>query len=534
MTINNNFSRHTWQNQLGTLLAKNIPTTTPNQCLSDQEIASLADNSTPADLREKMLQHLASCPSCLEIFQLVNQLLLPEKNDEQSQLNHPSTQPTQQIIPLFPDSHYKKQKSFLKPMALAASLLIAILSIYVFFRSHDFPHSMQEMTTETRDNTGKPMLQPPPAKKEITNQMNFTRKGDNDISREKKKLTATITGNATLPPSPQPPTATQTNEESPEINENNQTPQSSTNQPPHTATTSTNQEIKQTDNEDEKRKYEKSTPHSQSIQTKANSNQKNDQNLPSTRLEDASQQQFTTDNASTGQNQTRTPAPGYRQQIDSLPTQQQPTSENTQIKDKNKNDLYEKEQKEQIILDSQFGQVDAVNFAFRSSRTYMPAGQIQRLFRETLLLSRELKPMVENLRAQATKTGNFQPINSYIKRMSPAVTAEISPHSSHIYPNISYFLSRSEPGSPEHRFFTLARQGFCDDLGTCYNFDSLPHLSISQKTLEQKENFSSQDERQERDERNERNERLKQWKNLYPHLTGVFKEVAVKTMKRLE
>jgi hypothetical protein len=77
-----------------------------------------------------------------------------------------------------------------------------------------------------------------------------------------------------------------------------------------------------------------------------------------------------------------------------------------------------------------------------------------------------------------------------------------------IIPNIRYFYEKSEPGTREYKFFSLALSGYCDGYG-CYG-------KVAGKI-----------------EEGEKEKLLKNWQELKPELTGIYLKIAVRTISRL-
>ena len=83
----------------------------------------------------------------------------------------------------------------------------------------------------------------------------------------------------------------------------------------------------------------------------------------------------------------------------------------------------------------------------------------------------------------------------------------------------------SVPGSLEHRFFSLARSGWCEPKSGCYGMEPGIERDYRSKAL--------QTQTVGRDKDITENQ-LMQWKTLQPKLTGVFQEVARYTIENIK
>ncbi len=75
-----------------------------------------------------------------------------------------------------------------------------------------------------------------------------------------------------------------------------------------------------------------------------------------------------------------------------------------------------------------------------------------------------------------------------------------------LLPDINWFRAKSTPKSPEHQFFTLATEFWCDGSGNCYGRIN----AADAKRL------------------------LARWQTLHPSLAGTFRKIARYTIARLK
>lgn len=141
--------------RLGTVLANGLEEMETGACLEVEEIAALVDGSVTigGGKRDTMLKHLASCDTCHEIFLLSTDLREEETEKE--------IKGDRSKIALF------------KPLALAASLLIAILSIYIFYKSGEIPKTAEQLVVTGEAKKKAPRKAGPPPAAPVT----FSKKG---------------------------------------------------------------------------------------------------------------------------------------------------------------------------------------------------------------------------------------------------------------------------------------------------------------------------------------------------------------------
>jgi hypothetical protein len=104
--------------------------------------------------------------------------------------------------------------------------------------------------------------------------------------------------------------------------------------------------------------------------------------------------------------------------------------------------------------------IDSLND--RLAEVESSAGELEGCFAEAvdIALSFELSDQLEELRADAYESGDFETMDDYSERAAPAIEVIIMGESNAIGVNLDYFLSLAEPGSQDYEFFDLAQDGF--------------------------------------------------------------------------
>jgi len=107
---------------LGRSLVAAVSSDMIGDCPDVETLAALVEGALAGEKKNAVMKHTAACSSCSEIFLLAGDLLADEP------------------------VHRSKRRSFAlyKPLALAASLLVVVVSIYVFYTSSVIPRTHQE------------------------------------------------------------------------------------------------------------------------------------------------------------------------------------------------------------------------------------------------------------------------------------------------------------------------------------------------------------------------------------------------------
>lgn len=113
---------------IGSVLSKNILNLEKGDCPSFEEIAALIDRRVKGKRRDGIMKHLSCCDKCYKIF-LMTSHLIEKKSTRKYHIFH--------------------------PMALAASILIVVLSIFMFYRSNVIPKTSKQLILTKKDEIQK-------------------------------------------------------------------------------------------------------------------------------------------------------------------------------------------------------------------------------------------------------------------------------------------------------------------------------------------------------------------------------------------
>lgn len=113
---------------IGSVLSKNILNLEKGDCPSFEEIAALIDKRIKGKRRDGIMKHLSCCDKCYKIF-LMSSHLIEKKSTRKYHIFH--------------------------PMALAASILIVVLSIFLFYRSNTIPKTSKQLILTKKSEVQK-------------------------------------------------------------------------------------------------------------------------------------------------------------------------------------------------------------------------------------------------------------------------------------------------------------------------------------------------------------------------------------------
>ncbi len=468
--------------RLGTALSSILHETPTGDCLDTQDIAALVDHNPhtlPAHQRDLFFKHIASCEKCREFYTLAAELHLDEHTEPGKNKNN--------II------FFRRI-----PLAIAATLLIAVVSIYIFIKNPDIPKTADQLLE----------LSPPPSP------------------------SSTSTSNSTSPSPPAPSIPLEEKEPDP------QTEDSTLLKPAPPAVVKSKQDR---GGSVTPKKTIADLEFAESKELERNKNK--DLNIsPGNAPQD-------------GEKRERAGAQDTRSQddikvVDGVEVDESPQSADLKKSTSlnaaaatgtGKRDKYKKEEtladtqfdsgpkqtgkpgvlggiqspsQTSLLLPGQTAHLNQIKEKLQILPPYIPGDELNTLFKDVLDLCAELNDVYLDLKKESGKPGYPGKMNGFRLLLSPVILVPgeqpfYSPDVSTVSPNIEYFITRSKPGSIEYRFFNLALSGWSDNVGNVYNFSNV--------------NAASRDK-----------EQYLKWKALAPRLKGIFRQIAITNIRRLE
>lgn len=386
-----------------------------SECPAAEEIAAIVEGAAPAKEKDRLFKHISACADCYESFMLTVELHKKEEVERKED---------------------KRKIIFLRPLALAASVLIVIFTAYIVFRTGGIPKTLGDLPekSELLKESSERLRQPA----EMTSQDKskvVTETDARELSADRnapKKEDKKLKRYATVPAAPAPPPTSRL--EAPR--------------------------------EEEFKAQEKA----------------NDAELGTVKLE------MTAKPAKGGTSQPIARAAAKKSEIMYDET------------GKNRVDGYAEQkdipyQQQAVILNQRVQQIN----------TY-PQKELDDLFNQAIDLSQQMVKEVQALNKEAAASRDFNKMNSYVEEVKPLIKVTVEADNVYIFPDVEWFYSRSDPGSVEYRFFSLARSGWCVSNDLCTTGKPGP---AEVKKL------------------------LAQWQELEPQLTGTFKQIAGRTISRL-
>lgn len=427
-----------------------------------ETFAAVVEGTVHGDERDRILKHISACDTCYETFLLTTELQADlESGKEKARVN------------------------YFRPLALAASILIVVLSIYVFYQSEDMPKTRREFMEKSEASGDAFTYSKKDAPAEAAAMKKAPKKkAEPELSAPAPKKSGTPAGRKTEPPKykvagkvPAP------------------------------------RKAKALDDELVEKEEEADTAPGVLMEKKKR--QKRDLHVPPEKRVGKSVSQARV------------------VETKEIETPDQEPVERVQRREKSRYDFQKKESVPPVRgrltrenLPPIQSQAVSLNIAVQQIPSYIPRKDIGKLFKETLTLSRKMGKEYESVRKEAERTGNYSMVDSYVSGLDPLITVKTVGDTPHIAPNINWFFSRSDPQSVENRFFALARSGWCDTTDFCYD------LQGELRRYKQKLNIADKEGR--REESDGSRTLLSQWRELHPGLKGIFKKVARRTIVNLE
>jgi hypothetical protein len=390
--------------RLGNLLSASLPGNRNTACPDDGELAALVDGSLESPEKDKLIDHLSSCAACRETYLLAVHLNEDAGNERGKEKNK---------LILF------------RPLAAAATILIAAVAMYLFFQSSEIPKSAEQLVKMQESAEDSPFRQSAPA-----------------------------------PPAP--------GKDAPKEERVKREPQSAP--------------VQEKSGKKAAEKEEFLDSFGAVKQDKAREETKVKRVHKVAGAPAELKQQPVDDSRA------MPPAPGTRKGIIAETAREAAPLHDVSLKEPES---------------SFFPRVNRLKTRYRPFKSYIPPRELDKLFSETFQLSKELGRAYEQVRKEAIKSGDYRRIDALARNAAPLITVTTGRESGYIYPNMGFFVSKSSPGSAVHRFFRLACSGWCDASGICFG------LFPDENTLAE-------------------------WRALHPQLTGIYKEIAASTIRRLE
>lgn len=450
-----------------------------DQCPPPEDIAALVDGRITGQKRNEIMKHISSCDACCETF-----ILAAELHKEA----------------IAPEQAPKERSNiiFFKPLALAASILIVVISVYLFFKT-DVPKTSSQLLEMDEATTSQDAVHVQPAvpKEETPAPRKYS------IPKAKKGV----------PPGFKKGT--------PASGEEGRLEYSEAEKADKKRGFYDRKDHFKTAEKKEKLKEEKKAGR---IQTKKSVPAEEELELEETRE----------------RTKRRDEQPRALQKADK-PPKTAPKKMKAAPQVVGKEQVVQEQDKRQVtgslnaqpaVIDNEklaglkknraWSQANFFNVQSQVSKTHS-ARQLQELFRNAIDLTQQLKQEYDELKKEAQKTGDFTKVNAFIRGVTPLIAIKPGKKASSFYPNIGYFLSMSVPGSLEYQFFSLARSGWCEPKSGCYGMETVSEADYGKKALQRvgRDKYISQDQ-------------LMQWKALQPRLSGVFQEVARHTIENIK
>ena len=466
---------------LGKVLSNGLPGLEAGRCPSSEEIAAFLEGRLSGDKRDKLLLHLSSCSNCCEVFFLAADLHKERQGEIKKGRSH---------------------AVIFRPLALAASILVVIFSFYLFFKT-DVPKTPDALV-ETRESAARSeALADQERAKALPEPAAPRRTGaDSKFQEADSSRLPGVHGGYTMPKAKKgpPPGAGEDRGKIPPAEEVKKEDTFRRRGTLEKAGKKADKMFILKDQEeeipaDEIQEMEKSLGGSAAAEPKASQPAP-----PPAKLKTASP---------LGKKETMARQQDKREAFRDKPVLQEAGLESGRTNALEKNRAW--------------SQANLLNQQAQVYTAPIPASELNEMFKQSIDLTNQLKEPFAKLKQEAAETGNLKKVEEFVQGVAPLITIKSSKDADYIHPNIGYFLSRSIPGSLEYHFFNLARSGWCQPQGECYNLVKKEGLVSKVKTEQTAAVTNEGGENQ-----------LMQWETLYPQLSGVYREIASRTIENLK
>jgi hypothetical protein len=521
--------------RLGNALSAGLKVTVQqDRCLTDEEISLLVDGPNRAthiteEKRDHCLMHLSACRSCMEVFQLASEL-----REEEAQVVALSTTPAAAEEP----GLIRTRSRYSRPLAIAASILVAAVAMIIFYRSNEIPKTAEELINR------------PLAMDETTLSSKTSNPTDLEESKRKDKKNRSFD---TLPPA-QPPAAAQTTE----IEDTITTPEKGKRLKKDIKLRQEKGPLPEKNASPKKEEINSILENLEERATQLTLAKSSDaQKESETRLQEKTAAEFKEIEKTTGKKADEKGGHIHAikgPQTVALQKDEDKTGFTKLRAEKQPERLLKKEgapQKgrkgprvnEQSARKVAFGtsvgltQVEQLKRKFREYKTYIPANRLNELFRETVGLASVLNRSAHKLGASAAQSGDYSKVNAFRMSVVPVYAIHMGNGTLRVSPNVDYFRSKSDPDSPEYRFYTLARTGWSDGAGHWYGPD-IHGAKSEERVLGNIQRRSRQPVKKTAltasSHRSKTGALISRWTELYPRLSAPLQEIARHTIEQLK
>lgn len=450
--------------RLGIALSRRLRQEQPEECPGPEELAALIDGHLDEEQKDQHMRHISACDRCYEAFILGSQM-------------HKET--------------VKRKNIVFNPLALAASVLIVILSIYIVYKSGLTPKK-SEPEYPAAEAVVEHRKAPAPAMKKTFG---------TDVNKEK----AAISPAEKL-------------------------------QPPRKRDSGKGAGRKD-EFEDEKvppGHFEAKKSHSQVYPSKA------------MKVERFQKEETEDAEAVTVRKKEESPRTGRGETVTRLKSADREVAKRNQKPSKAVPSTVSGVTVEESVGQDrrqEFGasdekttwnEVDRLNQQQFNYKEYIPPKEQKLLFNEAINLTNKLEGELMEFRQQAQKSRESRQIQTYQRRAGPFLNIVVVQDGHTISPNINYFQQRSKPGSVEYQFYALARLGWYYKGNWYDGGEDVTQTVRSIQTLG-KTGIADKDDTREGSigDKSSIKKLLKRWEKLQPYLKGIFREIADQTIEHL-
>lgn len=494
------------QELLGSILSAGLNDAGTAGCPDEESIATVVEGSVSPVQRDLLLKHISACDDCYETYLLTAEL----RQEEEIALN------TEVMTAEEPEQRRVRRNTFFpaKALALAASILIAAVSVYVFYTGGSVPKTAEQLLFKESQELADSTTAPAPVTIEESEEEPKEKRGKGDMEKAGPKPQQPLEKKKKLQPKPKMELA-----------------RKDTGKKWGKKSTVREKDGKGAPPEKPAFGYDKETA------TEPDSYKQTVEEARSRHLKASPADKISPKKKTTQMPMTQTP-------LNLTPSNEIVTATDESLKRSGDKRQAGQQRMKQASFESDSAgtaiplplvQMEQLKKRLQSFPNYIPGTELRRLFQEARAITGRVRSLSARDSGIVTERQNARDFVAIARNAAPAFKA-IRGHSGvSLYLNMDYFQSRSKPGSVDFQFFSLARAGWSSDGGA---WSQGTRLSES-ASLAPVGSVGKKGNRQEG--KNEtglspgaRQRQLQQWNALLPQLPPEYRQLASTTIKYLE
>lgn len=153
----NPVSEQDMSRSIGSLLSRQLAHTDKGPCLQAADIAAVVDGTVSAPDKDRMLKHISACDACYDMFIMTSEL-------QEEPVEPVAIADVEEVEAIETEPRDKGRKRvYFKPLAMAATVLVAVFALYIYFRTDGIPKAPNSFYQESEQMEQTETAAPSPA-----------------------------------------------------------------------------------------------------------------------------------------------------------------------------------------------------------------------------------------------------------------------------------------------------------------------------------------------------------------------------------